>query len=645
MKTKEDQLELDFGTASEPAGSTAEKTTAPASEAPAVLVPEVTAAEAAVTTAVPLSETTAAPAPEANAPCCAVQAVAVPPRVPGFEKEGIYFIALGGAEKVGMNLYAYIVDGRIIVVDCGYDFLNDDFPGMELGFADPSFLESYQDCIEALFITHSHEDHFGAIAHIWPKLRCPVYASDFTIGHLLPRLKEYKLADEVEIHSVNGNPVVTLPGFEVEYVPVVHSLPENAALHIKTRYGTIFHATDWRFDNQGIAFMKTDYARLEQIGASGVDLYVGDSIQMSHSVPQPSENEIRESLIELLPRFKNTLVATCFASNIARMESLILAAHAAGRTPVIAGMSLIQNMKIARDCGFLKDLPPVVEAKQAMDIPLDKMLYICAGSQANYRSGLSRIVNGENKDIKLGKGDAIIFSSQIIPGNEDKIERMQEKLRDAGVEVITSEEYKVHTSGHGTRDEVAKMLSLIKPRVLIPVHGDKRCIRMQGRFALELDCGVGKVIVARDGDVVRIHNGSAEVVGEVPTAEIGVDRRQLTPLNSQLVKNRKRIAYNCSLFISCVLDENWQVEDLQISSIDILEEKSFAGLAEQIKTEMLESIPAEVVKLNYRLPQIKEYIQAKIRKMVFKATDIKPVTFMHFYKRGAISPSDCGDCR
>lgn len=564
-----------------------------------------------------------------------------PPYLPGMSKEGIYFIALGGAEKVGMNMYAYIVDGKIIVVDAGYDFLNDEFPGIDLGLADPSFLENYQDCIEALFITHSHEDHFGAIAHIWPRLRCPIYATDFTIGHVIPRLREYKLDTEAEIHSVNEQPVVKLENFEVEYVPVAHSLPENSALVIRTKYGNVFHATDWRFDNQGIEFMKTDFQRLEQIGREGIQLYVGDSIQMNHSKPQPSENEIRQSLIDLLPRYENTLVATCFASNVARMESLILAAHEAGRTPVIAGMSLIQNMKIAKECGFLKDLPPVVEARQAQDIPLDKMLYICAGSQANYRSGLTRIVNGENKDIKLGKGDAIIFSSQIIPGNEDKIERMQEKLRDAGVDVITSEEYLVHTSGHGTREEVARMLSLIKPKVMIPVHGDKRCIREQKRFAIEQ--GVDDVVIARDGDVIRIDRGRAEVVGEVPTDELGVDRKQVISLNSPVVKNRKRIAYNCSLFITAVLDENWHVEDLQITSIDILDEQSFAELADTIKTEMLKSIPIEVVKLNYRAPQIEEYIRAKIRKMIYKATDIKPVTFMHFYKKGLIADSLSGE--
>ncbi len=550
----------------------------------------------------------------------------------GMDKAGIYFVALGGAEKVGMNMYAYIADGHIIVVDAGYDFLNDDFPGIDLGLADASFLENYQDRIEALFITHSHEDHFGAIAHIWPRLKCPVYATDFTLGHIRPRLAEYKLENFVTLNSVSKNEVVKLPHFEVEYVYVAHSLPENAALVIRTRYGTVFHATDWRFDDEKINFMKTDFKRLSEIGKEGIDLYVGDSIQMGHHFEsQPSESEIRESLIEIMPRFQNTLVATCFASNIARMQSLILAAHAAGRTPVIAGMGLIQNMQIAKDCGYLEDIPPYFDARQAQDIPLDKMLYICAGSQGNYRSGLTRIVNGENKDIKLGKGDAIIFSSQIIPGNEEKIERMQEKLRDAGVEVISAEEYKVHTSGHGTKEDVAKMFGILKPRTVIPVHGDKRCIREQRRFALEH--GVGNVIVARDGDVVHLCDGEAEIVSQVPTDELGVDRQRVVSLGSQVIKNRRRIAYNCSLFISVVFNESWQVEDLQISSIDILEEQEFQSLVDEIKEEMLRTIPAEVVKLNYREPQIKEYVQAKIRKMVFKATDIKPVTFMHFFKK------------
>ena len=544
--------------------------------------------------------------------------------------EGLHFAALGGAEKVGMNMYVYMVDGRMIVVDCGYDFLNDDFPGIELGFADATFLENNQQYIDALFVTHSHEDHFGAIAHIWPKLRCPVYATDFTIAHIISRLREYKLEDEVEIHSVNNNPVVKLDNFEVEFVPLVHSLPENSALVIRTKYGTVFHATDWRFDDGQIDFMQTDYKRIEEVGREGVDLYVGDSIIMSHQGTQPSEMEIRKSLIELVPQFQNTLVATCFSSNIARMQSLLLAAEAAGRTPVIAGISLLQNMNIATDCGYMEGMPKYTAAAQAMDIPLDKMLYICAGSQGNYRSGLTRLVNGEIKDIKLGQGDAIIFSSQIIPGNEEKIERMQEKLRDAGVEVISSEEYLVHTSGHGCWDDIKRMFAMIKPKYVVPVHGDKRDIRKQKRYSDEM--GINNVVV-RDGDVIRLLNGTAEIVSQIPTGHLGVDRNQITDLSSQLIKNRKRIAYNGSLFISAFFDENWQLEDLQIESIDILEENAWNELSEKIKQNLLSDIPSEIVKLNYREKAVSEFIRSKIRKSVFKATDIKPVTFMHFYKK------------
>lgn len=555
-----------------------------------------------------------------------------------FNREGIYFIALGGAEEVGFNMYAYIVDGKIIVVDAGYGFLNDDFPGIELGLADSSFLENYQDRIEALFITHAHEDHFGAIAHIWPKLQCPVYAADFALGHIHKRLAEYKLDGIVETHSINTQRRIKLQNFEVEFVPVVHSLPDNSMLMIRTRYGNIVHGTDWRMDDGKMSFMPTDYQRLSDIAAEGIDLYVGDSTNMAHDVSGPSESEIRESLINLVPNYKNTLIATCFASNIARLESLILAAHAADRTPVIAGMSMIQNINIAKECGYLPDLPAYVEAKQAMDIPLDKMLYICAGSQANYRSGLNRIVNGENKEIKLGKGDAIIFSSQIIPGNEEKIERMQEKLRDAGVDVISSEEYLVHTSGHACKDDIKKMYEILHPKMVLPVHGDKRNIRAQKRFALE--CGVQDTVIARNGDVVLIKDGKAEIIGEVPTALLGVDRNQITNLGSQLIKNRKRIAFNCSLFISMVFDECWKLEDLQISSIDILEENDFIELRERVLEHVVPEIPEIVIRHDHRIKQIQEYINAAIRKDIFKETGIKPVVFSHIYKRGE-NQTDC----
>lgn len=550
--------------------------------------------------------------------------------IEGFNKEGIYFIALGGAEEVGFNMFAYIVDGKIIVVDAGYGFLRDDFPGMEMGLADASFLETYRDDIEAMFITHGHEDHYGAIGHILPMLNCPVYANDFTLGHVRARLAEYHLENFADLHSVTNNPVVKLNNFEVEFVSLVHSVPQSSGLIIRTRYGNILHATDWRFDDGRTTILPTDYPALQKASAEGIALYVGDSTNMSDMSVEPSEYEVRENLIKLVPTLRNTVVATCFASNIMRLESLILAAEAAGRTAVISGHSLNQNYRIARECGYLQNCPQAHDIKEAKDIPLDDVLYICAGSQGDYRSALSRIANGESKDISLGKGDNIIFSSKIIPGNEEKIERMQEKLRDAGVEVISTEDYLVHASGHATPAQILEMYRLLKPQVVIPVHGDKRNIRKQKKLAVEN--GVGDVVIARNGEVVLINNGHGEIVSEIPTRKLGVDRKQLTPLDSPLIKNRRRIAYNSSVFISAFFSQEWKLLDLQISSIDILEEASFAELRDTILADVKKDIAKEVIKLNYKEKQIEEYLAARIRRQICKMTDIKPVVFMHFYK-------------
>lgn len=548
-----------------------------------------------------------------------------------FDREGIYFIPLGGADEIGINMYVYAVNGKLIVVDAGYGFLNDDYPGMDLAFADASFLEYYAQDIEGLFITHAHEDHFGAIAHIWPKLRCPIYGTNFTLGLIRERLREYHLADEAPLISVSDNRKVELPNFSVEFISIVHSVPETSALAIRTPYGNIVHATDWRLDDSAIAFLRTDYAALEKVAQEGVALFVCDSTNALLEEKCPSEYEVRQNLIKMVPTFKNGLIATCFASNLMRLESLILAAYEAQRTPVLVGRSLIQNMHIARENGYFENLPKYLDISEAKDIPSDKVLYICTGSQANYRSALTLIANGEYKDIKLSEGDTIIFSSKMIPGNEDKIERMQEKLIAQGVEVITSDDALVHTSGHATKEELKYMYNLLKPEAVLPVHGSRRFTREHQKFALS--CGVKQVTTTKNGDVILYHNHQVDKIEEIATDIIGVDRLQETPLSSQLVKNRRRLAYNCSVFISLLLTEKWQIEDLQISSIDILQEDNFNQLATEIKEEVIKDFEAMVVKYNYREDIISDMVRAKIRKAIFKATGIKPVTFMHFYRQ------------
>ena len=545
-----------------------------------------------------------------------------------FKKKGIYFLPLGGADEIGMNMFVYAANGKLIVVDAGYGFLNDDFPGMDMCYASPEFLENYRDDILGLFITHGHEDHLGAIAQIWPALQCPVYGTDFSLGLVKERLSEYKFQDIVPLVSVNKEPVVKLDGFEVEFIPIAHSIPETSALFIKTPYGNIMHATDWRFDDNKLSMVKTDFASLKRAASEGVDIFVCDSTNVMVDEPQASEEEVRQNLIKIIPEMQGGIVATCFASNIMRLESLMLAARAAGRTPVLAGRSLVTNVKIARQCGYLTEYPEIHTIDEVEGITSDKALYICTGSQANYRSAMTLIANDESKHIKLCAEDNVIFSSKIIPGNEDKIERLQEKILAKGVNLVTEEDYLVHTSGHACKKDLQAMYELLNPKIVLPVHGDKKFIREHKRFAKS--CGVEDVFSAQNGDVCLYQNGKIEMVEQVPAEVMGVDRGRSVSLGSELIKNRRRIMYNCTLFISAVISRDYELKSLQFDSIDILEANEWYVLHEEIMQKVRPLIERRLAEHPHR-NAAEDYIRGQIRRRVFNATDIKPVTMLQVH--------------
>lgn len=542
-----------------------------------------------------------------------------------FKQDGLYFLPLGGADDIGMNMYVYVCDGKMIVVDAGYGFLMDEYPGMDLAYASPEFLDAYTDDIVGLFITHGHEDHLGAIAQIWPHLQCPVYAMDFTLGLIKERLSEFKMADLVPLVSVNQNRVVEVPNFSVEFISVAHTVPQTCVLAIRTKHGNIVHATDWRFDDEALSMVQTDFAALKKIADEGVDLLVCDSTNVMLEQKLPSESDVRTNLIKMIPQIEGGLLVTCFASNMVRLESLILAADKANRTPVLLGRSLLTNIQIARDCGYFADLPKVYSIEEAKDIPSDKVMYICTGSQANYRSAMSMIANGESKYVKLDKNDTVIFSSKIIPGNEGKIERMQEKMAEQGATIITEETDLVHTSGHPTKTDLKRMYELLKPAIVLPVHGDKKFIREHKRFASS--CGINEVFSTRNGDLCLLKNKHIECVEVVPTDIIGWDRGRPVPLGSQLIKNRRRIAYNCSLFISAVIKDK-ELLDLKMSSIDILEEEAWNKLTTDI-LEKVWSLVARKCAETENKNQLEDFIRGQIRRRVYAATDIKPVTMLH----------------
>ena len=546
------------------------------------------------------------------------------------DKKEIHFTALGGADEIGMNMYVYENNGRYIMVDTGYGFLNDNYPGMDLCFADASFFADKAKDFEGIFITHAHEDHFGAISHVWPLIKCPVYASDFTLGLIKNRLNEYNLENDVPLHSIQENPVIKLPNFVVEFVSMVHSVPETSALAITVGDIRVIHATDWRFDDGKINNLRTDYKRLQELGDSGVDMFVCDSTNIMVDEKLPSESEVRECLLNLIPRLPNTIVATCFASNLTRMESLILAAHKAGRTPILFGHSMLYNVKIAKELGYFKDVPYFCDIKEGADIPSDKALYICTGSQANYRSVLSSVVNGQNPYIKLSQGDSVIFSSKIIPGNEEKINNMQEKLIAQGINVITDSDALVHTSGHCSKEEIKSMYQILRPRVVLPVHGDKKFIREHKYFAET--CGIKDVISLENGGSIALSKDKVISLPNVPTDVLAVDRNVIISLKSEVVRRRKQIAYNGSIFISVIFGENWELIALRISSKDIWNPEEFSALRDKIVEEMTPLLPKIITSSNYREPVILDNIRSQIRRRIEKETGMKPVTFVHFYK-------------
>lgn len=545
-----------------------------------------------------------------------------------FNKKGIYFLPLGGADEIGMNMFVYAVNGKLIVVDAGFGFLNDDFPGMDMCYASPEFLENYREDILGLFITHGHEDHLGAIAQIWPSLQCPVYATDFSLGLIKERLSEYKMQNLVPLNSVNKDRKIKLEDFEIEFIPIAHSIPETSALFIKTPYGNIMHATDWRFDDNKLAMVKTDFPSLERAAKEGVDIFVCDSTNVMVDEPQASEEDVRNNLLKIIPEMQGGIVATCFASNIMRLESLIMAARAAGRTPVTVGRSLATNVKIAKSCGYLQDYTDLHTIDEVDGITSDKALYICTGSQANYRSAMTTIANDENKYIKLSAEDNVIFSSKIIPGNEDKIERMQEKILAKGAHLVTEEDYLVHTSGHACKKDLKAMYELLNPKIVLPVHGDKKFIREHKRFAL--NCGVKDVFSAQNGDICLYQNNKIELKEQIVADIMGIDRRRSVALGSELVKNRRRIMFNCSLFISAVISKENTLQSLDFDSIDILEENEWYVLKQEIMNQVLPLIENKIAECPNR-NAAEDFIRGQIRRRVFAATDIKPVTMLQVH--------------
>lgn len=483
----------------------------------------------------------------------------MPKSKPRIAKDGdeLIFLPLGGSNEIGMNfnLYGYgpEEDRKWIVVDLGITFGDQTTPGVEVILPDPTFIEAYADDILGIVLTHAHEDHIGAVAWLWPRLKAPVFATPFTAFLLREKLREAKLLDEVEITEVPLNGEIELGPFSLDMITLTHSIPEPNGLAIRTPLGTILHTGDWKIDPDPLLGDVTDAAAIRRLGDDGVLAMVCDSTNVFVDGVAGSEADVRVALTRLIGSLKGKIAVGCFASNVARMDTVIRAAEAAGRRVCLVGRSMHRMAAAAKSVGLMKNTMEFVSDKEAGYFPEDTILYLCTGSQGEPRAALSRIAEGTHSHITLGKGDHVIFSSRVIPGNEVPIRALQNNLADRGVRLYTERDHPgIHVSGHPCRDELKEMYQWARPQIAVPTHGERR--HLLEHAALAKDLQVPHTVTPRNGDMVRLAPGHPQIIDEVPAGRLYVDAGVVTPENGDALKERRHVMFNGSLTVSVVLD-------------------------------------------------------------------------------------------
>jgi ribonuclease J len=546
--------------------------------------------------------------------------------------DALYFLPLGGAGEIGMNMYLYGHDGHWLMVDCGVTFADDSVPGVDLIVPDPAFIERRRDALVGMVITHAHEDHIGAVTQLWTDLRCPIYATPFTAAVLRIKLRETDFADQVKIIEVPLGGDVQIGPFGVGFITMTHSVPEPSALVIRTKHGNIIHTGDWKLDPSPQIGAPYDEAKLRRLGDEGVVAVMGDSTNALTPGRSGSEEEVREGLARVIAAQPNRVVVTCFSSNVARIHSVVLAAQAAGRHCALVGRSLWKIMEAAQSTGYMTKLPePFIREDQFGYIPRDKIVLICTGSQGEPRSALSRIAGDSHPHITLEAGDTVIFSAREIPGNEKAIGRVQNALVAQGVTLLTPDDEMVHCSGHPSRDELVSLYQWLKPQIVIPVHGEER--HMQAHAALARDCQVSQTLVPHNGALIRLAPGPAEIVDNVEHGKLALDGHHLVPLDGEAIRDRQRIIHNGAAVITLVLDRDGRLAaDPKVALLGIEDAEDLAESEAEVAEEVRGAIQNLPRAQRNDDSAISETARVTVRRTIRSWHGKKPVTEVHLIR-------------
>ena len=468
-----------------------------------------------------------------------------------------YFLPLGGTGEIGMNLnlYGYSQENNEewIMIDCGVTFSQSGAPGIDLQMADPSFIAKKKKNLLGIILTHAHEDHIGAMPFIWPHLKCPIYTTKFTASLLEEKFNEYKIDYDEKLKIIDDQEEIEIGSFNIKAIGLSHSIPEMNAIVIETPSLRIFHSGDWKIDDDPIVGGKFDKNKANELSKLDIDLLVCDSTNSIVPGKSGSESDVRDSLIDLVSGIEGRIFISTFASNVARLTSVAEAAAINDRQVVLSGMGMHKIARAAKKSGYFSGIPDFVDEEDAGYLPADKTLILCTGSQGEYRAALSKIARDEHRNLYAEEGDTVIFSSKMIPGNEYGILRLQNAFAKRGINVITEKDSFVHVSGHPCEDELVEMFDLLKPKYMIPVHGEHRHLRENCNIADQ--CGIQAKVI-ENGDLITISKDGFEDVKKVESGRIYKDGNILVHDFESNSSQRNRLSFSGVLTVSIQVNNN-----------------------------------------------------------------------------------------
>ena len=527
------------------------------------------------------------------------------------------FVPLGGVGEIGVNAYLYGQDGRWLMVDLGIGFADDRLPGVDIVLPDLRFIEQQRAFLDGLVLTHAHEDHLGAVPYLWPRLGCPIWCTPFTAAVLRAKLAETDFARDVPIRVVEPGQEFKPGNIACRFVHVTHSIPDANALVLETEFGRVLHTGDWKLDPAPLVGARTDVDRLETLGREGVLAILCDSTNVLSPGTSGSEAEVRDSLTKLIAAQPNRVVLTSFASNVARMETAMLAAQAAGRELFVVGRSMHRMIDAAREVGYLQNVPPIRDEREADLLPRNRVLYLCTGSQGEARSALARVAAGQHPRVRLEPADTVIFSAKIIPGNERTLYNLHNQLVRQGIEVVTEGDHFVHVSGHPCRDELEQMYRWIKPTISVPVHGEARHLHAHQRLAEQM--GVPHAMLIENGDVLRLAPGKPEIVDEVSVGRVVSETDGLVGVGDDMFRTRRRLMAHGTILVGVVLDDEGSVlATPQLTALGAFELERFA----ELRSRTIETVTDAVEDLSDSAVKDDERVREAVRVAVRQALDL-----------------------